>query len=73
MRDLVEKAVKKFRLSENDLLGKEWDNIYFSFLNHTHLVRHIAYQNLSDDDLLRYLLYLTKMQDQAIAKRLKNS
>ncbi len=72
MRVEVEKAVRKFRISENGLHGKEWDNIYFSFPNHTFLVRHIAYLNLNDADLLRYLLYLTQMQNQAIAKRMRN-
>ena len=73
MREHVERAVRKFRISEDGLNGKEWDNIYFSFLNHTHLVRHIAYRNLSDEDLLRYLLYLTMQQNQAIDKRIRNS
>ena len=73
MREHVERAVRKFKLSENGLNGKEWNNIYFSFDNHIHLVRHIAYRNLSDADLLRYLLYLTMQQNQVINKRIRNS
>jgi len=73
MKKLVEEAVRQFKNSENDLLDKEWDNMYFEACNTTtRLVRYVIYQDLSNEDLLRFLLYLTKQQDQAIEKRLRN-
>ena len=71
MRKLVEKAIEEFKLSENDLLGTEWHNMYFEDCGDTRLVRHVIYQDLCNKDLLRFLLYLTKQQDQAIDKRIR--
>jgi hypothetical protein len=73
MRMEVERAVRKFRIAENGLNGKEWDDIYFEADGETRLVRHVAHRNLSDADLLRFLLCLTKYQDSVIEYRLKNS
>jgi len=72
MRKLVKEAVRQLKKSENCLYGKEWDNIYFEAYGDTRLVRYIIYQDLSNEDLLRFLLYLTKQQESVIEERLRN-
>jgi hypothetical protein len=72
MRMLVESSVRKFRLSEEGLLGEEWQDIYFEANGSTRPVRQVVYRNLNDEDLLRYLLCLTKYQDSIIETRLRN-
>jgi len=73
MRKHVEETVRLFKKSENCLYGKEWHNMYFEACGDTRLVRYVIYQDLNDEDLLRFLLYLTKQQDQAIDKRIRES
>jgi len=73
MRKHVKEAIEEFRLSENNLLGIEWHDIYFEDCGDTRLVKDVIYQDLCNKDLLRFLLYLTKQQDQAILKRLRES
>jgi len=71
MRKHVEEAINEFKLSENNLYGKEWHNMYFEACGDTRLVKDVIYQDLCNKDLLRFLLYLTKQQDQAIDKRIR--
>lgn len=73
MRDLVENKIEHFKKTENQLMGAEWDDIYFSVSSRdTKLVRDVDYEKLNEVHLLRFLLYLTKMQDSVIDKRIRN-
>lgn len=74
MRDLVENQIAYFKKHENQLEGEEWQNTYFkSIKKKTVLVKDVDYLGLNEVELLRYLLYLTKMQDGAIDSRLRLS
>ena len=74
MRDLIINEINYFKNNENQLSGSEWDDIYFTTNNKkTVFVRDVDVHELNEVYLLRFLLFLTKMQDGAIDRRIRNT
>ena len=72
MRGHVINEVRTLIHKENGLNGKEWDNTFFAPTDCKGIhVSKIDYKNLSDEDLLRFLVYLVMEWDGAIQRRLK--
>ena len=74
MEELVINEIIHFKKHENQLSGTEWNDIYFTTNNKkTVQVRDVDFNELNEVYLLRFLLYLTKMHDGAIDRRIKNT
>lgn len=73
MRNIVIFETKKFIKSENELLGDEWKGNYFAPTDKKAVhVSEVDYVKLSDDDMLRFLMYLLLERDSAIEYRIRN-
>lgn len=73
MRGLVTNEVRQLIDKEQGLLGDEWKDIYFATSKETLHVSEINYQNLSAEDLLRFLIYLIMNWDGAIDRRIQTT
>jgi len=78
MRGKVIKEVEDFKEKEHGLTGNEWRDINFATTadvsdpSVTYHVSEVDYKSLSDDDLMRFLLYLHRSWDSVIDKRIRH-
>ena len=71
MREHVINEVRKLKEKENDFKGQEWKDIYFATDTQNLHISEINYEELNDEDLLRFLVFLIMGWDGAIERRLR--
>lgn len=70
MRGLVINEIRQLKKKENDFKGVEWKDVNFATTKETLHISEINYQDLNDEDLIRFLVFLILNWNDAIERRI---